>query len=117
MHKIGHAIVCMTTKVHWIGIPNIVHIMLGTGYQIIGRIKKEGEHLLSNVAGSFLLVVLFSTKVQIGLVRLFTGQAIKNLVPLAAEFEKAQKSQEGSVVDEGFGQALTTEIESLFGEN
>ena len=71
---------------------------------------------LSNVAGSFLLVVLFSTKVQIGLVRLFTGQAVKNLIPLAAEFENVQKEQ-GRVVDDEFGQALTTEIESLFGEN
>jgi predicted regulator of Ras-like GTPase activity (Roadblock/LC7/MglB family) len=71
---------------------------------------------LSNVAGSFLLVVLFSTKVQIGLVRLFTGQAVKNLLPLAAEFEKVQKTQ-GRIVDDEFGQALSTEIESLFGEN
>jgi predicted regulator of Ras-like GTPase activity (Roadblock/LC7/MglB family) len=79
----------------------------------------EGEDqniYLSNVAGSFLLVVLFSTKVQIGLVRLFTGQAVKNLLPLATEFEKVQKTQ-GRLVDDDFGQALTTEIESLFREN
>jgi len=78
----------------------------------------EGERqniYLSNVGGSFLLVVAFNVTVQIGLVRLFTRQAVKQLVPLAEEFEALQ-AQPGEAIDADFGDALAIEMESAFSD-
>jgi predicted regulator of Ras-like GTPase activity (Roadblock/LC7/MglB family) len=77
----------------------------------------EGERrniYLSSVGDSFLLVVVFNTTVQVGLVRLFTKQAVKQLLSLAEEFEALQ-SQADQVVDADFGDALVAEMESIFG--
>lgn len=78
----------------------------------------EGERqnvYLSNIGDSFLLVVVFNPTVPIGLVRLYTTQATKKLLPLGEEFETLQ-TQPGEVIDAGFGDALANELESAFGE-
>jgi predicted regulator of Ras-like GTPase activity (Roadblock/LC7/MglB family) len=77
----------------------------------------EGERqniYLSGVGDSFLLVVAFDATVQIGLVRLFTRQAVKQLLPLAKEFEALQ-AQPGEAIDADFGDALAIAMESAFG--
>jgi len=77
----------------------------------------EGERqnvYLSNMGESFLLAVVFDKTVQIGLVRLFARQAIKQLLPLAEEFETLQ-AQPGEAIDADFGDALADALESAFG--
>ena len=69
---------------------------------------------LSNVGDSFLLVVVFSASVQIGLVRLYTKQAVERLVPLGAEFEKLQPQMEKTMSAE-FGSALAEVMDLNFG--
>jgi predicted regulator of Ras-like GTPase activity (Roadblock/LC7/MglB family) len=78
----------------------------------------EGERqniYLSSVGDSFLLVVAFDATVQIGLVRLFTRQAVKQLVTLAEEFEALQ-AQPGEAIDADFGDVLAIEMESAFSD-
>ncbi len=68
----------------------------------------EGEHTniyLSYVGNSFLLAVVFSVGVQIGLVRLFSKRAVDALTDLAAEFEAGMRDTP-SVMEAGFGTAL-----------
>ncbi len=79
------------------------------------QVFHEGERqsvYLCSVGDSFLLVVVFSTRVQIGLVRLFARQAVKQLLPLAGEFEALQ-AQPGEAIDVDFGEALGIEMESV----
>jgi len=78
----------------------------------------EGEWqniYLSNVGDSFLLAVVFDKKVQIGLVRLFTRQAVKQLLPLAKEFETARTQPRG-IIAADFGDILAAEMKNAFGE-
>jgi predicted regulator of Ras-like GTPase activity (Roadblock/LC7/MglB family) len=78
----------------------------------------EGEAhniYLSDVAGCFLLAVVFDTSVQIGVVRLFTRQAVKALQKLTEELRKQQASV-GVSVDDQFGDALSAEMEEAFEE-
>jgi predicted regulator of Ras-like GTPase activity (Roadblock/LC7/MglB family) len=69
---------------------------------------------LSDVAGTFILAVVFDTSVQIGVVRLFTRQAVKKLLELTQEVQKSQASVDLSV-DDDFGDALSAEMEEAFG--
>jgi predicted regulator of Ras-like GTPase activity (Roadblock/LC7/MglB family) len=76
----------------------------------------EGEArniYLSDVAGSFLLAVVFDTSVQIGVVRLFTRQAVKELLKLTEEY-RTQQTSVGVSVDDQFGDALSAEMEEAF---
>ena len=78
----------------------------------------EGERhniYLSDVAGNFLLAVVFDTSVQIGVVRLFTRQAVKALLKLTEKYHTQQTSI-GVSVDDQFGEALSEEMEEAFEE-
>lgn len=66
---------------------------------------------LSHVGDSFVLAVVFDTKVQIGLVRIFSKRAVEELTDLAAAFESAQSSS--SLMDVDFGRALDDELGRL----
>jgi predicted regulator of Ras-like GTPase activity (Roadblock/LC7/MglB family) len=77
----------------------------------------EGErhHLyLSTVGGSLILVVVFEATVPIGLVRLFTERAVKELLQLTDEFEAALE-QAGGAFGETFEESLADELEDAFG--
>ena len=77
----------------------------------------EGEHknvYLSNVGDSFLLVVIFGSSVQIGLVLLFAKQAAQKLLPLSETFEKLQPQPNKAVSGE-FVDALSEEMNHTFG--
>lgn len=55
-----------------------------------GSFFHEGETksiYLHNIAGSFILIVIFRTETPIGLVRLFAKRAVEQLIPLTEEFE------------------------------
>ena len=76
----------------------------------------EGERqnvYLSNVGDSFLLVVVFNTTIQIGLVRLYTKQAVELLVPLGEEFETLQPQLKQAIGAE-FDNALAAEMDKAF---
>ncbi len=78
----------------------------------------EGEThniLVSVVRGNFLLVTIFSTMVQIGLVRLFSKEMMNKLLKLVAQFETAT-TPVTHVVDEDFTASLADELERAFGE-
>lgn len=81
-------------------------------------ILHEGENhniLISTVGGSFLLAIIFKTSVRIGLVRLFTKEAVTELLPVAEEFE-ATNGQVAQIVDTDFTTSLVSELERAFGE-
>ncbi len=66
---------------------------------------------LSHVGDSFVLAVVFDTKVQIGLVRIFSKYAVEELTILASAFESAQTPSPLAEMD--FGQALDDELGRL----
>ena len=77
----------------------------------------EGEqrHLyLSDVGGSLLLVVVFETRIPIGLVRVFTERAARELLPLTSRYETTLE-QAGGVVSETFDESLLDEMDEAFG--
>jgi predicted regulator of Ras-like GTPase activity (Roadblock/LC7/MglB family) len=77
----------------------------------------EGEqrHLyLSDVGNSLILIVVFETRVPIGLVRVFTERAARELLPLKAKYETALE-QAGGVVSEAFDESLLDELDEAFG--
>jgi predicted regulator of Ras-like GTPase activity (Roadblock/LC7/MglB family) len=77
----------------------------------------EGEqrHLyLTDVGGSLLLVVVFEARVPIGLVRVFTERAARELLPLIDEYETSLE-QAGQLVSEGFDESLLDELDDAFG--
>jgi len=77
----------------------------------------EGErrHLyLSDVGSSFILVVVFETRVPIGLVRVFTERAARELQLLTDRYETAL-DQAGEAFSEGFGESLLDELDEVFG--
>ena len=77
---------------------------------------REGKHVnvyLFDVAGRFVLIVIFRASTLAALVRTFGGRTAKRLRPLAAEFEdwmnKAIK-----VSDIKFGATLAEEMDKVF---
>jgi len=77
----------------------------------------EGErrHLyLSEVGSSLILVVVFETRVPIGLVRVFTDRAARELQPLTDRYETGLE-QAGGVVSEDFDESLLDQLDEAFG--
>jgi len=77
----------------------------------------EGEqrHLyLSDVGNSLILIVIFETNVPIGLVRVFTERAARELLPLIDSYETALDHTPG-VLHEAFDEALSDELDGVFG--
>lgn len=75
----------------------------------------EGEHeniYLSHVGSSFMLAVVFSSEVQIGLIRLFSKRAVDDLAALASEYENTV-SNLPSLMESEFGNALDEELDRL----
>jgi predicted regulator of Ras-like GTPase activity (Roadblock/LC7/MglB family) len=77
----------------------------------------EGErrHLyLSDVGSSFILVVVFESRVPIGLVRVFTERASRELLPLTERYETALE-QAGGMVSETFDRSLLDRLDEALG--
>lgn len=82
-------------------------------FQLVFHEGKERNIYLSDISGCFLLVVVFDQSIQIGAVRLFTRQAVKELLKLTDEFRRQQAV--GTVkMDKQFSDELSTEIEDIF---
>ena len=76
----------------------------------------EGERqsvYVSCVGPSFLLAVVFQAAVKIGLVRLYTGQAVRELIPLAQQFATLQADHTDDLSSE-FASAVGPELQGLF---
>jgi predicted regulator of Ras-like GTPase activity (Roadblock/LC7/MglB family) len=76
----------------------------------------EGEShslLISTVGESFLLAVIFKTSVRVGLVRLFTREAVAELLEVAEKFE-ATSGRVAQIVDADFTTSLAGELERAF---
>ena len=84
-------------------------------FQLIFHEGEEQNIYLSDIAGNFLLVVVFDNSMQIGVVRLFTRQAIKELLHLVEDLQTQQTSLGVSVNDQ-FSDALSAEMEDVFGD-
>jgi len=84
-------------------------------FQLIFHEGEDQNIYLSDIAGNFLLVVVFDTSIQIGVVRLFTRQAIKELMQLVEDIDTQETSQ-GVSVNDGFSDALSAELEEVFGD-
>lgn len=78
----------------------------------------EGENhniLISTLGVSFLLAVVFKNSVRIGLVRLFTREAVTELLEVVGEFE-ATRGRAAQIVDSDFTTSLATELKRAFSE-
>lgn len=82
-------------------------------FQLIFHEGHNNNIYLSEVGGSFLLVVVFDRSLQLGVVRLFTRQAVKEFLPLTKAFESLQESARPKL-DSDFGEELSTEMEKIF---
>ncbi len=81
-----------------------------------GSFFHEGETksiYLHNIAGSFILIVIFRAETPIGLVRLFAKRAVEQLLPITEEFEQVMGSAEGYNADD-FNRGITQEFEDTF---
>jgi predicted regulator of Ras-like GTPase activity (Roadblock/LC7/MglB family) len=82
-----------------------------------GSVLHEGKHksiYLVNVAGSFILIVIFQAEIPIGLVRLLAGRAAERLQTLVAGYEEHLVQPE-AIPPADFGAALMGELEKAFG--
>jgi len=81
-----------------------------------GSFFHEGETksiYLHNIAGSFILIVIFRSETPIGLVRLFAKRAVEQLLPITDEFEEIM----GPPADysaEDFRKGITQELDDTF---
>ena len=83
-----------------------------------GSFFHEGETksiYLHNIAGSFILIVIFRTETPIGLVRLFAKRAVEQLLPLTEEFENVMGPPGGYAPDD-LSKGITDEFEDTFPE-
>jgi predicted regulator of Ras-like GTPase activity (Roadblock/LC7/MglB family) len=81
-----------------------------------GSFFHEGETksiYLHNIAGSFILIVIFRAETPIGLVRLFAKRAVEQLLPITEEFEQVMGPAEGYNADD-LNQGITQEFEDTF---
>jgi predicted regulator of Ras-like GTPase activity (Roadblock/LC7/MglB family) len=81
-----------------------------------GSFFHEGETksiYLHNIAGSFIMIVIFRTETPIGLVRLFARRAVEQLLPLTQEFEKVMGPPKSYAPDD-FSKGITEEFEDTF---
>ncbi|MGC9357222.1 MAG: roadblock/LC7 domain-containing protein [Anaerolineae bacterium] len=88
-----------------------------------GSFLHESGHkriYLCNVAESFVLIVVFTEEVPVGLVRLFTERAVNDLEELVTDFESwiddsgSLFQEEGDDDDEDFGAALAEAFDEAF---
>ena len=83
-----------------------------------GSFFHEGESksiYLHNIAGSFILIVIYRAETPIGLVRLFAKRAVEQLMPITEEFEKILGPPETFQPDE-LSKGITQELEDTFPE-
>jgi len=81
-----------------------------------GSFFHEGETksiYLHNIAGSFILIVIFRAETPIGLVRLFAKRAVEQLLPITEEFEQVIGLPEDYNADD-LNQGITQEFEDTF---
>jgi predicted regulator of Ras-like GTPase activity (Roadblock/LC7/MglB family) len=81
-----------------------------------GSFFHEGETksiYLHNIAGSFILIVIFRAETPIGLVRLFAKRAVEQLMPITEEFEKVMGPPADYIPDD-FNRGITQELDDTF---
>lgn len=81
-----------------------------------GSFFHEGETksiYLHNIAGSFILIVIFRAEVPIGLVRLFAKRAVEQLLPITNEFEEIV-GPPADYSPEDFRKGITQELDDTF---
>jgi len=80
-----------------------------------GSFLHEGKNrniYLFNVAGSFILIVVFRTTTPVGLMRLFVRRTAEQLHPLTAEFEDLVGQPRPISIN--FGATLAKELDRVF---
>jgi len=83
-----------------------------------GSFFHEGETksiYLHNIAGSFILIVIFRSETPIGLVRLFAKRAVEQLLPITEEFEQVLGPPQDYAPDD-FHKGITQELDETFTE-
>ena len=81
-----------------------------------GSFFHEGETksiYLHNIAGSFILIVIFRSETPIGLVRLFAKRAVERLLPITKEFEEII-GPPADYSPEDFRKGITQELDDTF---
>ena len=84
-----------------------------------GSFFHEGESksiYLHNIAGRFILIVIYRAETPIGLVRLFAKRAVEQLMPITEEFEEIV-GPPSSYTPDGFSKGITQELEDTFPED
>ena len=83
-----------------------------------GSFFHEGESksiYLHNIAGSFILIVIYRAETPIGLVRLFAKRAVEQLMPITEEFEEIV-GLPSSYTPDDFNKGITQELDDTFPE-
>ena len=81
-----------------------------------GSFFHEGETksiYLHNIAGSFILIVIFRSETPIGLVRLFAKRAVEQLLPITEDFEEIMGPPADYSPDD-FRRGITQELDDTF---
>jgi len=87
-------------------------------FQILFHQGEEHNLHLNTIGTSFLLAVVFSVNVQIGLVRLFSMKAMEALATMAPEWEmQLMVPGAPSAVPDDFAQTLAGELDNLWKAN
>lgn len=84
-----------------------------------GSFFHEGESksiYLHNIAGSFILIVIYRAETPIGLVRLFARRAVEQLMPITEEFEKTV-GPPSSYLPDDFSKGVTQALDDTFLED
>lgn len=82
------------------------------GFRLLFHEGEHGNIYLSHIGTSFMLAVIFSNEVQIGLVRLFSKRAVDELTKIAAEYESTVSSMP-SIMEADFRSAIDEELDKL----
>jgi len=81
-----------------------------------GSFLHEGEErslYIASVLGTFILIVVFSADIPVGLVRLFVRRAVERLHPLAADFEELVGNS-NQLLGADFGSVLSGALDKAF---
>ena len=84
-----------------------------------GSFFHEGESksiYLHNIAGSFILIVIYRAETPIGLVRLFAKRAVEQLMLITEKFEEIV-GPPSSYIPDGFSKGITQELNDTFPED
>ena len=79
--------------------------------------SKEYSIYSVTVGDEFLLTITFDASAKLGLIRIFTEQAVKRLIEIMNQIELASRQEDiNDLIDAEFGRLIADELDNLFTE-